>query len=110
MLLEMLLLNELEKAVCHCFCCVLAQSHIMRIFLAAFIVFSQLLLRFTGVLRSSAYGFALIVCLFIIANNLAKSITGPSAPFKGTHVKITIWGIRILRIFGYARIWPEWHI
>ena len=63
----MLLLNELEKAVCHCFCCVLAQSHIVRIFLAAFIVFSQTLLRITGVLCSSAYGFALIVCLFIIA-------------------------------------------
>ena len=61
-LLEMLLLNELEEAVCNCFCCLLAQSHPV-----ARIAFSQLLLRFTCVLCSSAYGFCLIVCLFVIA-------------------------------------------
>ena len=35
-------------------------------------------------------------------------LTSPAhAPLKGAHVRITIWGIRILRIFGYARICPE---
>jgi hypothetical protein len=58
MLLEMLLLNELEEAVCDCFCCLLAHSHSV-----ARIAFSQLLLRFT-----CAYGFCLIVCL--VANFL----------------------------------------
>ena len=62
MLLEMLSFNEFEKAVCHCFCCLLAQSHPV-----ACIAFSQLLLRFTCVLCSSAYGFCLIVCRFVIA-------------------------------------------
>ena len=62
MLLEMLLLNELEEAVCDCFCCLLAQSHPV-----ACIAFSQLLLGFTCVLCSSAYSFSLIVCLFVIA-------------------------------------------
>ena len=58
----MLLLNELEEAVCNCFCCLLAQSHAV-----ACIAFSQVILRFTCVLCSSAYGFCLIVCLFVIA-------------------------------------------
>ena len=38
-LLEMLLLNELEEAVCDCFCCLLAQSYAV-----VYIVFSQLIL------------------------------------------------------------------
>ena len=75
MLLEMLLLNELEEAVCDCFCCLLAQSHPV-----ACIAFSQLLLRFTCVLCSSAYGFSLIVCLFVFAiivfGVLCSSTTG----------------------------------
>ena len=58
----MLLLNELEEAICNCFCCLLAQSHP-----GVCIAFSQLLLRFTCVLCSSASGFSLIVCLFVIA-------------------------------------------
>ncbi len=39
-----------------------------------------------------------------------KGTTGPSAPFKGGHVRVTLWGIRILRIFRYSRKWPEWDI
>ena len=39
MLLEMLLFNELEEAVGHGFCCVLAQSHIVGICLVAVIIF-----------------------------------------------------------------------
>ena len=30
-----------------------------------------------------------------------QAITGPSAPFKGPHVRITFCGIRFLRIFRY---------
>ena len=61
MLLEMLLLDELEEAVCHCFCCVLAQSHLGGICLVAIIVCLQLLLRFHGVLRSSTCGSGRVV-------------------------------------------------
>jgi hypothetical protein len=71
MLLEMLSFNEFEKAVCHCFCCLLAQSHPV-----ACIAFSQLLLRFTCVLCSSAYGFSLIVCLFVIAISVFGVLCG----------------------------------
>ena len=50
-LLEMLLLNELEEAVGHRFCCVLAQGHV-----AAIIALFQLLLRVSGMLCSNAGG------------------------------------------------------
>ena len=62
----MLLLNELEEAVCHCFCCLLAQCHIVDIALVAIIVLFQLLRRFSAVLCSSAHGSGLIVCLLIV--------------------------------------------
>ena len=65
--LEMLLLNELEKAVCHCFCCVLAQRHIVDICLVAIIVLFQSLCRFSAVLCGGAHGSGLIMCQFIIA-------------------------------------------
>jgi hypothetical protein len=79
MLLEMLLLNEPEEVLCHSFSYAWAQGHIVGICLAAIIVFFQLLLRFCGVLCSSAYGLALIVCLFIVAPvifGVLCSITG----------------------------------
>ena len=63
MLLEMLLHNKLEEAVCDGFCCLLAQSHIVRVF----IVFSESLLRFTGLLCSSA--FECVACLRVVIIN-----------------------------------------
>ena len=65
--LEMLLLDELEKAVCHCFCCLLAQRHIVDICLVAIIVLFQSLCRFSAVLCGGAHGSGLIMCQFIIA-------------------------------------------
>ena len=63
----MLLLNELEEAVCDYFCCLLAQGHIVAMFLMTVIVLLQLLRRFSVVLCSSAHGSGLVVCLFIVA-------------------------------------------
>ena len=62
----MLLLNELEEAVCHRFCCLLAQGDIVSISQVVIIVSFQLLSRFSVVLCSSAHGSGLIVCLLIV--------------------------------------------
>ena len=81
MLLEMLLLDELEEAVGHCFCCVLAQGHIVGACLAAVIVF---FVNCFFVLCSSAHRLALIVCLFMIAPvifGVLCSITGGCGVF-----------------------------
>ena len=63
----MLLLDELGKAVCHCFCCLLAQRHIVDICLVAIIVLFQSLCRFSAVLCGGAHGSGLIMCQFVIA-------------------------------------------
>ena len=63
----MLLLDELEKVVCHCFCCLLAQRHIVDICLAAIIVLFHSLCRFSAVLCRGAHGSGLIMGQFIIA-------------------------------------------
>ena len=67
MLLEMLLLNELEEAVCHCFCCALPQGHIVGVSLVAIVVLFQSLRRFSAVLCANAHGSELIARLFIVA-------------------------------------------
>ena len=70
-LLEVFLLSELEKTVCHSFRYASAQSHIVGICLMAIIVFFQSLLLFCGALCSIAYGLALIVWLFGAIRSIA---------------------------------------
>ena len=70
-LLEVFLLSELEKTVCHSFRYASAQSHIVGICLMAIIVFFQALLLFCGALCSIAYGLALIVWLFGAIRSIA---------------------------------------
>ena len=95
----MLLLNELEEAVGNCFCCLLAQSHP-----AACIAFPQLLLRFTCLLCSSAYGFSLIVCLFVMAiivfGVLCSSTTSFSVPCMRTSSLMVCLLVLAIIVFG----------
>ena len=65
LLMEMSILNELEKAFCHRFCCALAQSHVIGICLVGIIAPFQSRLRlFCGVLCSITCRVASIIQLF----------------------------------------------
>ena len=64
MLLEMLLLHKLEEAVCHRFCCALAQGHVMGRRLVAVIGLFQFQSQLRHALCSIAGGLASIVWPF----------------------------------------------
>ena len=41
------------------------------------------------------------------AESCRINITGPSAPCKGAHVRVTFCGTRLLRVFRYSQKWSE---
>jgi hypothetical protein len=71
MLRKMLVLNKPEETLCHCFCCALAQDHVMRRSLMAVIVFFQLHLQwqFNHVLCNITCAFVSVVwvCTIVAA-------------------------------------------
>jgi hypothetical protein len=67
----MLLLNKPEEALCHSFCCVLAQGHVMGRCLVAVIVLFQLFLLSCGALCGFACSLASVTwqCGFVTGNH-----------------------------------------